>query len=305
MVELNVTVLGCGSAKPSLRHHTSSQVVSRAGSLYMIDCGEGTQTQLQRYGLHPGKLEHIFISHGHGDHCLGLPGLLSTLSLLSRSKGVHLHVPADFAPLLQAQIDFFVPNAEYEILLHPIECAEPAVIFSDRNFEVTAFPLEHRVPCYGFLFREQPGDRHIKAESIQRHGIPYSEIPSIKQGKDFTADDGRRIPNRELTTPPDPSRSFAYLSDTRPVPQYAALLKNVDLLYHDTTYLEGFEELARNYFHSTTREAAEFATKCQAKALLLGHFSTRHEKQEHLLLENARQYFPNPILADEGLSVKI
>lgn len=304
MVDFTVTILGCGSAKPSLRHHTSSQIVTRLGKLYMIDCGEGTQMQLMRYGFHPGQMENIFISHAHGDHCLGLVGLLSSLSLDKRSSDINLYVPADFEDILRAQIDFFVTHADFGIHIHPIDCQESTLIFSDSNFDVTVFPLEHRVPCYGFLFREKTGSRHIIPECIEEYGIPRSEIERIRGGADFTTADGQVISNMELTTPPDPTRSYAYLSDTRPVMQYADLLRGVDLLYHDATYCEGDEELASKYDHSTASQAAEFAKACGAGKLMLGHFSTRYKTEERFL-ECATRYFPNIILADEGLTVKI
>ena len=304
MVELTVTILGCGSAKPTLRHHTSSQILSHSGKLYMIDCGEGTQTQFLRYGFHPGQLEHIFISHAHGDHCLGLVGLLSSLSLDKRTTDINLHVPSDFVDILKAQIDFFVTHADFDIHIHPIDCKETTVIHSDQHFDVTAIPLEHRVPCYGFLFREKQGSRHIIPECIRQYAIPRMEIERIRGGGDFTTGDGRVIPNEVLTTPPDPVRSYAYLSDTRPVMQYADLLRGVDLLYHDATYCEGDEELARKYDHSTASQAAEFAKACGAGKLLLGHFSSRY-KSEDCFLECATRYFPNILLADEGVTVKI
>ena len=304
MIEFTVTILGCGSAKPTLRHHTSSQIVSRFGKLYMIDCGEGAQTQLMRYGFRSGQMENIFISHAHGDHCLGLVGLLSSLSLDQRTKSINLHVPADFVDILKAQIDFFVTHADFGINICPIDCQEPTLIFSDQNFDVTAFPLEHRVPCYGFLFREKAGGRHIIPECIQKYGIPRSEIERIRGGADITTADGTVIPNEELTLSPDPIRSYAYLSDTRLVMQYADLLQGVDLLYHDATYCEGDEELASKYDHSTASQAAEFAKACGAGKLMLGHFSSRYGGEERFL-ECATRYFHNIVLADEGLTVKI
>ena len=304
MIELTVTILGCGSAKPTLRHHTSSQIVSHSGKLYMIDCGEGTQTQFLRYGFHPGQLEHIFISHAHGDHCLGLVGLLSSLSLDKRTTDINLHVPSDFVDILKAQIDFFVTHAEFEIRIHPIDTQEPTLIFSDQHFDVTAFPLEHRVPCYGFLFREKVGSRHIIPKCIQQYSIPRTEIERIRSGGDFTTADGRVISNEVLTTPPAPVRSYAYISDTRPVMQYAELLRGVNLLYHDATYCEGDEDLAYKYDHSTATQAAEFARACNARKLLLGHFSSRY-KTEDCFLECATHYFQNIILADEGVTVRI
>jgi len=304
MTPFEITILGCGSAKPTLRHHTTSQIVCLKGVPYMIDCGEGTQVQLLRHKIHTGKLEHIFISHSHGDHCLGLAGLLSSLALDNRYLEVNLHVPSDLEPILQAQIDFFVRHRNFDIRIHPIDCLQPTVVFKDNNVKVTAFPLDHRVPYYGFLFHEQPGDRHIKPECIRQHGIPYDAIRSIQCGLDFLTSDGRIIPNQELTTPPDPTRSYAYLSDTLVVPQYAELLQNVDLLYHDATYCAGDEELAYKYHHATSKQAAEFAKTCHARKLLLGHFSSRY-KDENWLLEHATDVFPDTLLADEGLTVAI
>lgn len=304
MTSFEITILGCGSAKPTLRHHTSSQVVSRLGKLYMIDCGEGTQRQFIKYKFRHGQMENIFISHAHGDHCLGLVGLLSSLSLDNRRNDINIYVPADFEEMLKLQIDYFVQHANFGIHIHPIDCQEPTLIHSDQHFEVTALPLEHRVPCYGFLFREQQGSRHIRPESIERYGIPHSEIDDIRRGRDFTTADGRVIPNDELTTPPDPTRSYAYLSDTRPMMEYADLLQGVDLIYHDATYCEGDEELACQYTHSTASEAAEFAKKCHAGKLLLGHFSSRYG-DETLLVNRASKHFPHTILADEGLTVGI
>ena len=305
MVDLHLTILGCGSAKPTMRHHTSSQIVSRLGTLYMIDCGEGTQRQFHKFGFHEGQLENIFISHGHGDHCLGLIGLLSSMSLNSRYKTLNIYIPADLEQMLKAQIDYFIPHIDYGIYIHPIDCQEPTLIHADKHFEVTAFPLCHRVPCYGFLFRERQGKRHIKPEAIQTYNIPYPEIEFIQGGRDYTTADGKVIPNEELTTPPVLTRSYAYLSDTRPMMEYIELLQDVDLLYHDATYCEGDEQLAFQYDHSTASQAAEFAQKCNVGKLMLGHYSSRYNGGEDWMLELAIKHFPHIILADEGLNVKI
>ena len=304
MTPLEITILGCGSAKPTLRHHTSSQIVSRQGALYMIDCGEGTQRQFIKYKFRHSQMRNIFISHAHGDHCLGLVGLLSSLSLDNRRNDINIYVPANFEELLKMQIDFFVQHANFDIHIHPIDCQEPTLIHSDQHFEVTALPLEHRVPCYGFLFRERQGSRHIRPESIEHYGIPRKEIQGIREGRDFTTADGQVIPNEELTTPPDPTRSYVYLSDTRPMMEYAELLQGVDLIYHDATYCEGDEKLACQYTQSTASEAAEFAKKCNAGKLLLGHFSSRYG-DETLLSDRAVKHFPHIMLADEGLTVEI
>jgi ribonuclease Z len=202
------------------------------------------------------------------------------------------------------QIEFFVHHANFGIHLHPIDCQEPTLIHSDEHFEVTALPLEHRVPCYGFLFREKQGNRHIKPECIKQYDIPRMQIDGIREGRDFTTTDGRVIPNDELTTPPDPVRSYVYLSDTRPMMKYVELLQGVDLIYHDATYCEGDEVLACQYTHSTASEAAEFAKKCNAGKLLLGHFSSRYD-DEVWLLKRASKHFPHTMLADEGLTIEI
>lgn len=304
MIPFEITILGCGSAKPTLRHHTSSQIVSHQGALYMIDCGEGTQRQFIKYKFHHGQMRNIFISHAHGDHCLGLVGLLSSMSLDKRSYDINLYIPADFEQILKAQIEFFVHHAEFGIHIHPIECQEPTLIHSDDHLEVTALPLQHRVPCYGFLFKEKQGNRHIKPECIEQYAIPRNEIHGIQEGRDFTTADGRVIPNEELTTPPDLTRSYTYLSDTRPMMEYVDLLQGVDLIYHDATYCEGDEGLACQYDHSTASEAAEFANKCNAGKLLLGHFSSRYG-DEAGTLHRAAKHFPRIMLADEGLTVGI
>ena len=304
MTDFSVTILGCGSAKPTLRHHTTSQIVARSGKLYMIDCGEGTQRQLLKFKLHEGRLDNIFISHSHGDHCLGLIGLLSSMSLNGRHNDINIYVSADFEQMLKTQLEFFVPHAEFDIHIHPIDLRNPAVILSDNNFEIIAIPLQHRVPCYGFLFREKIGLRHIKPECIKLHNIPYSVIDDIRMGMDFTTADGRVIANEELTTPPSLPRSYAYLSDTRPVIEFTELLQGTDLIYHDATFCDGDEELALRYTHSTAVEAAEFAKICKAGKLLLGHFSSRYE-EDSMLLERAAKHFPNTILADEGLTIRL
>ena len=304
MTPFEITILGCGSAKPTLRHHTSSQIVSRLGKLYMIDCGEGTQRQFRKYKFHDSQMRNIFISHAHGDHCLGLIGLLSSMSLDNRYYSINIYIPADFEQILKAQIDFFVHHANFEILLHPVNCQEPTLIHSDEHFEVTALPLEHRVPCYGFLFREKQGNRHIKPECIKQYDIPRKEIQGIREGRNFTTADGRVIPNEELTTPPDPVRRYVYLSDTRPMMRYVELLQGVDLIYHDATYCEGDEGLACQYTHSTASEAAEFAKKCNAGKLMLGHFSSRYG-DDAWTLKRAAKHFPRIMLADEGLTVEI
>lgn len=304
MVDFNVTILGCGSAKPTLRHQPSSQIVNHGGTLYMIDCGEGTQMQLVKCGFRQGKLRHVFISHSHGDHCLGLIPMLSSFALEGRSYDLNIYAPSDLIEFLQNQISFFIHNASFEIIFHSIDCQHPTVIHTDSNLKVTAFPLDHRVPCYGFLFQENMGERHIKKDCITQYHIPYDRIKEIKCGADYTLSNGVVIPNADLTDPPASARSYAYCSDTRPVMRWAELLNGVDLLYHEATYSNHYQSLAVEVFHSTAEEAATFAVQCHAKRLLLGHFSSRLNGEDELLQE-ALRIFPNTSLADEGMEVRI
>lgn len=305
MTDFSVTILGCGSAKPTLRHFGSSQIVDYGGRLFMVDCAEATQLQFMRYRFHDSRLGHIFISHSHGDHCLGLVGLLSSQSLWGRRDDINIYAPFELEDILTAEIDFFVKNAGFNICFHPIEDAIGSTLYEDEEVEVTAFPLLHRVPCFGFLFREKPRERHIKRESIERYGISsVDDIKSIKRGLDYITPDGTVIPNQELTTPPTPPRSYAYSSDTMPNAANAPLLDGVDLLYHDATYAEAEAALAEAMCHSTARQAAEFAVMCKAKQLMLGHYSSRY-KTEDRLLEEAVKVFPNTILANEGLRIEL
>ena len=305
MNDFRLTILGCGSAKPTLRHHTSSQVVSYMGEHYMIDCGEGTQQQLMRFNIRPGKLHTIFISHSHGDHCLGLVGMLASWALTNRDDDVHLYVPHDLENILRAQIDFFVLYAGYRIHIHPINCLKPTIIFEDNHFIVSAFPLDHRIPCFGFLFQEKEGKRHIRPECIQQYDIPFAVCDDIKSGADFVTTDGQVIPNERLTTPPAATRRYAYLSDTRPVMKYADPLQGVDVVYHEATYLSSESAKAIEYYHSTAEGAGKFAAACGAKQLLIGHLSSSYEKNEEALAKEAANWFPNTLLVQEGMVVKL
>ena len=303
MAKFSVTILGCGSAKPTLRHQTSSQIINHSGSLYLVDCGEGTQNQLMRFKIRQKPLENIFISHAHSDHCLGLVGLLSSMALNERRKSLRVFCPSDLEAILKANLAFFLPRVGFDILIHPIDSDSPTLIYSDKLLEVTAFPLIHRVPCYGFLFKER-SVAHIRPECIRQYGIPFSAIEGIRCGDDFLTTDGRRIPNSELVSTVSPVRSYAYLTDTRPMPAYTELLRGADLIYHDATYAAEDAALAQQYTHSTAAEAAVFAGRCHAKQLLLGHYSSRYE-DETVLLAQAREIFPDTLLSDEGLTVDI
>lgn len=302
MPTFSVTVLGCGSALPTIRHNGSAQLVNIHDKYFLVDCAEATQVALRRQRVHFARLNQIFITHLHGDHCFGLPGLISTLGLLGRTAPLHLYGPMDIERVFRPLLDYFCQHLGYEVCFHPID--EPGLVYEDRTVEVHAFPLNHRVPCFGFLFKEKPLPPHIRPEKVEEYGIPISYMHLIKAGNDITLPDGRVIANSMLTRPAQPPRSFAYCSDTRFTPELAPYMEGVDLLYHEATYAEEDSDVCQQVFHSTARQAAQMATLCHARQLLIGHYSTRYS-DEQVLLNEAQAIFPNTLLADEGLTINI
>jgi len=305
MEPFRIHILGCGSALPTLRHYPSMQVVECRGKLYMIDCGEGAQLQLRRSGLSFERLGHIFISHIHGDHCFGLIGIISTFGLLGRTATLHVHAPAALEPMLKAQLDlFFNYDIGYKVEFHPIDTSCRQVIFEDRSITVETIPLDHRMPCSGFLFREKPTLPHIRRDMIDMYGIPVSQINNIKSGQDYTLSDGTVILHERLVTPPAPVRSYAYCSDTRYMPELHKQLEGVNTLYHESTYADDKADGAAKYFHSTARQAATVANDAHVGKLLLGHYSARYP-DEQVLLSEAQEVFPNSFLTQENMVVDV
>lgn len=298
MEAFRVHILGCGSALPTTKHNASSQVVELRNKSFMIDCGEGTQIALRRSHISFANLTAVFISHLHGDHCLGLIGMMSTFGLMGRTQKLHIYAHADLGPMLDAQLAMFCPNLGYEVEFHPIKPEVQAVIYDDRSLTVETIPLDHRVPCCGFLFREKPGLPHIRRELIDFYHIPLSQINNIKNGASWTTEEGEVIPHQQLTTPADPARSFAYCSDTRYQPQLHQIVRGVDLLYHEATYADDRADRAAIYFHSTAREAAQVARDARVGRLIIGHYSARYD-DEQVLLRQAREVFENTDLTNE------
>ena len=222
MEKFDIHILGCGSALPTTRHQATSQVLNIREKLFMIDCGEGAQVQLRRAKLKFSRLNHIFISHLHGDHCFGLMGLISTFGMLERTADLHIHAHADLQRLLEPQLEFFCKGMPYQVVFHPFNPGERTVIYDDRSVSVETIPLRHRLPTCGFLFREKPTPNHIRRDMIDFYGVPICMMNRIKNGEDYTLEDGRVIPNSELTTPSDPPRAYAYCSDTVYLPRIAA-----------------------------------------------------------------------------------
>ena len=299
MEPFNVYILGCGSALPTLQHQASSQVVQIRDKFFMIDCGEGTQQQLRHTHIHFNKVQAVFISHLHGDHCFGLIGMISTFGMLGRTAPLQVYAPTDFEQMFQAQMQMFCHGLDYTVEFHAIDTDFRQVIYEDRSLTVETVPLEHRVPCCGFIFREKPTLPHIRRDKIDFYQIPVCQIANIKNGADWVTNDGTVIPNSQLTTPPVPVRSYAYCSDTRYMPALHQQIKGVDVLYHESTYANDRQDRARQYYHSTAAEAATVAKQAGMGKLLLGHYSARYN-DEQTLLKEAQQIFPRTFLTNEG-----
>lgn len=298
MEKFDLHILGCGSALPTSRHFPTSQVLNVRDKLFMIDCGEGTQMQFRKARLKFSRLHHIFISHLHGDHCFGLPGLISTLGLLGRTAELHIHAPQGTEALLAPTLDFFCQQQPYRICFHEFDDRRPTLIYDDRSLTVTTIPLRHRIPCCGFLFAEKPALRHIVRDMIDFYSIPLYELNRIKNGADYQTPEGERIPNDRLTLPAAPPRRYAYCSDTLPLHSVANQVEGVDLLFHEATFANPDAPLARHTFHTTAAQAADLARKAHVKQLLIGHYSARYD-DETLLLDEARNIFPATRLANE------
>lgn len=304
MEKFEVHILGCGSALPTTRHLATSQVINIREKLFMIDCGEGAQVQLRKSRLKFSRLNHIFISHLHGDHCFGLMGLISTFGMLERTANLHIHCHADLQRILEPQIEFFCKGMPYNVVFELFNPGEQAVIYDDRSVSVETIPLRHRVPCCGFLFREKPTPNHIRRDMIDFYQIPTYLINRIKNGEDYVLEDGTVIPNTRLTTPSDPPRSYAYCSDTCYLPRICEQIKGCDLLFHEATFAAADAKRAKETFHTTAPQAAEIAKAAQVKKLVIGHYSARYE-DESILLKEASEVFPQTILAQENLKIEL
>lgn len=304
MEKFEITILGCGSATPSPKHYTSSQVVEIRGKLFMVDCGEGTQIQLRRSRVAFARINHIFISHLHGDHCFGLLGMISSFGLLGRTAPLFIHAPQELGPMLRQEMDFYCRDLEFQVEFQGFDPSQTAVVYDDRSVSVTAFPLKHRVPCSGFLFREKATLDHLDRAAADFYGVPQWDYNRIKNGGDFTTTDGIVIPHDKLTRPADPGRSYAYCCDTVYNPAMIPLIKGVNLMYHDCTYSGDDTDRAQKHFHSTATDAARTAQEAQAGKLILGHFSARYP-DESILLEEAQKTFANTILSKESLTVPV
>lgn len=304
METFRVHILGCGSAQPTLRHYNASQVVEIRGKMFMIDCGEGTQIQLRRSRIRFTNINHVFISHLHGDHCFGLIGMISTFGMLDRTAPLYVHAPSALRPMLEAQLNMFCSRRGFDVVFCAIDTSLQQVIYDDRSLTVETIPLEHSMPCCGFLFREKPTLPHIRRDMIDCYEIPVSQINNIKNGMAWTTPEGEIIPNDRLTLPPDPVRSYAYCSDTRYMPSLHTLVEGVSTLYHESTYGSEMEQNAAKYCHSTAAQAAMVARDADVGKLLLGHYSSRYD-DEKCLLNEAKAIFEKTILSNEMMVIDV
>lgn len=298
MAPFKIHILGCGSALPTLRHYASAQVVELRGKQFMVDCGEGTQMQLRRSRIRFTKLSAVFITHLHGDHCFGLIGMISTFGLLGRIAKLDVYAPKELEHMLKEQMRMFCHNFDFEVLFHAVDTTRQQVVYEDRSLTVESIPLEHRMPCCGYLFKEKATLPHIKRDMIDFYQIPVCQINNIKAGADWTTTEGEIVPNCRLVEPAEQPRSYAYCSDTRYIPSLHERIKGVTALYHESTYGEDNLQLAEKYYHSTARQAALVARYAEAGKLLLGHYSSRYE-DENVLLNEAKDVFENSFLCDE------
>ena len=300
MEPFKIHILGCGSALPTLHHYASAQVVEMRGKQFMIACGEGTQMQLRRSRIRFTKLSAVFITHLHGDHCFGLIGMISTFGLLGRTAKLDVYAPKELELMLQEQMRMFCHNFDYEVVFHAVDTRKQQVVYEDRSLTVESIPLEHRMPCCGYLFKEKATLPHIRRDMIDFYQIPVSQINNIKAGSDWITAEGESVPNSKLVEAADQPRSYAYCSDTRYIPTLHERIRGVTALYHESTYGEDNLLMAEKYYHSTARQAALVARDAGAGKLLLGHYSSRYE-DENVLLNEAKQVFENSFLCDEQM----
>jgi ribonuclease Z len=295
----SVTILGSSSALPTPNRFSTAQVINLLERFFLVDCGEGTQIQLRRYKIKYARIHHVFISHLHGDHFLGIFGFISSQNLLGRKNPLHIYGPQKLKELIDQFISTFDKGIAYELIFHSLSYKSTELIYEDDKLTVKSIPLRHRIPTCGFLFEEKPRLRHIKGDVIQELGIPVKSILSIKQGADYIANDGTIYTNDKLTSDPLPPRSYAFISDTAKKPGIAPIINEVDLLYHEATFSDEGKKRAKETGHTTSRQAAEIAQAAGVKKLILGHFSHRYKSLDGLLSE-AREVFPNTELVYDG-----
>lgn len=301
---MKLTILGCYAATPRTITNPTSQLLEIKNRMFLIDCGEGTQVQLRKNKIKFSKINQVFISHLHGDHFFGLIGLISTFSLLGRTTDLHVYGPKGIKEIILLQLRLSNSWTNYGLFFHELESNESQVIFEDDKVLVSTIPLKHRVYTNGFLFQEKVGDRKLNMDAVLNNEIESCYYQKIKNGKDITLEDGKLISNSDLTFDPVQPKSYAFCSDTVYHEAILSIIENVDVLYHESTFLESEAGLAQKTLHTTAKEAAKIALKANAKQLILGHYSTRYDTIS-LFEEEAKTIFKNVLLAEDGKSFEL
>ncbi|MBR5567729.1 MAG: ribonuclease Z [Bacteroidales bacterium] len=302
-MNFTLNVMGTASALPTTERYPSAQVLDVRGRLFMMDCGEGAQIQLRKVGVSFLRIEHICLSHIHGDHIFGLFGLLSTMSLLGRSAPLRIYAPKTFRPILDFFMVQFGEGVQFEIDYVELDMKEPQVVYENRTLELLAFPLNHRVETFGYIIREKMPPFNVRKEAVQKYDLTLSEIGTLKRGENVVRED-IVITNAEAAYRKYKPRSYAYCSDTAPFPELAEWVKGVDLLYHEATFPADMAEMAEKTFHSTTLQAAQVAKDAGVGRLLVGHYSSRFPSVE-FFLDELRSVFPESHLASDLLEIEI
>ncbi|WP_430424686.1 ribonuclease Z [Maribacter litoralis] len=296
---MHLTVLGCYAATPRTLTNPTSQVLEINNHVILIDCGEGTQVELRRHKIKFSRINHIFISHLHGDHFFGLPGFISTMRLLGRDKELYVYGPKGIKEAITLLLKLGDSWTNYPLLFHELTSKETELIFEDDKISVSTIPLDHRVYTNGYLFKEKLGKRKLNVAAVEKYGIDKAYYNNIKNGRDITLDNGSIVPNKELTYDPPKPKSYAFCSDTIYDESLVDKVKEVDVLYHESTFLDSEAHLAAKTKHATAKQAAQVAKDANVKTLVLGHYSTRYKSIE-LFKEEASTVFPNVLLADDG-----
>ena len=304
-MSLKLTILGCHSATPRVNAHPTSQFLEIKNHNFLIDCGEGTQVQLRKYGIKFSKIKHIFISHLHGDHYFGLIGLIATFRLLNRENALNIYAPKGLKEVITLQLKLSKSWTNYPLIFHELSSKNSELIFEDEKVEVHTIPLNHRIYTNGFLFQEKLGERKLNIVEISNYKeIEICDYQNLKNGKDFKFENGDLIKNEKLTLDPNLPKSYAFCSDTCYFPSIISIIKNATCLYHETTFLKDKEDLATSTKHSTAEQAAKIANEAEVKQLIIGHFSNRY-KNKLLFQDEAKTVFENTLLAEEGKTFEI
>jgi len=298
-MSFTLTVLGSSSALPTSTRFPTAQVLNVHERFFLIDCGEGTQIQLRRFSINMSKINHIFISHLHGDHIFGLYGLFSSYNLMGRKKDLHVFAHHDFAASLEHFNRYFGLGMSYQVVHHPFTPSRPGLIYEDRQLSVEIIPLRHSIPVAGFVFREKQRLLNIRKDAIAQYGLGIGDIRKIKEGQDFVTPEGITVPSSELTLPAYQPRSYAFCTDTSCFSKLQDYLRDMDLLYFEATFAEKDRKLAKQTGHSTAVQAAKLARESRVGKLLIGHFSTRY-KHVNLLINEAREIFPETYGVEDG-----